>query len=167
MKRSFAAAALAASLTAGVIAPISTAAPATTAQTNQFLDENRTVFDDPQCPSTGTSENEFLGKKQSIFDQCPTKEEKPAKEKPSGTSEAATPSETTKPDASTEPSEKPAPEKQDPAKPAKKSPLGDIDKEKLKEQVQGSVEGYKAVQPVIKVLLKALHIVRKIFIPFP
>ncbi|WPF67090.1 MULTISPECIES: hypothetical protein [unclassified Corynebacterium] len=160
MKRTFAAATIAMSLTAGALAP------AASAQTSQFLDEGRTVFDDAQCPSTAKSENEFLGKKQSIFDKC-TKQEKKPKEKPSSTSEAAKPSEEAETTAPSEPSEKPAPEKQDPAKPAKKSPLGDIDKEKLKEQVQGSIEGYKTVQPLVKGVMKVLRIVRKIFIPFP
>lgn len=115
MKRTFAAATIAMSLTAGALAP------AASAQTSQFLDEGRTVFDDAQCPSTAKSENEFLGKKQSIFDKC-TKQEKKPKEKPSSTSEAAKPSEEAETTAPSEPSEKPAPEKQDPAKPAKKSP---------------------------------------------
>ncbi|MBC3186273.1 hypothetical protein H7347_06760 [Corynebacterium sp. zg-331] len=163
MKRTFAAASIAVAMTAGAVAP---------AQANEFLDENRTVFDEPQCPSTTTSDNEFLGKKQSVFDQCTAQEKKPAKEK--DTSKPAKPNEATKPSEAAAPDESPASEKpatpskpSESPKPGKKSPLSDIDKEKLKEQVQGSVQGYKTVQPIIKVLMKALHIVRKIFIPFP
>ncbi|MEJ4099923.1 hypothetical protein V5S96_06070 [Corynebacterium mastitidis] len=170
MKRTFAAATLALSLTAGAVAP---------ASASEFMDEERTVFDDPQCPNTAESDNDFLGKKQSIFDQCTTQEKKPAKEKSSASPEA--PAEPTDDADATEPSEESEPaadepeaadtaepsEAEQPGQPEKKSPLSDADKQKLKEQVQGSVEGYKMVQPLIKGVLKLVHIVRKIFIPFP
>ncbi|WP_018118598.1 hypothetical protein [Corynebacterium mastitidis] len=171
MKRTFAAATLALSLTAGAVAP---------ASAGEFIDEERTVFDDPKCPSTADGDNDFLGKKQSIFDQCTTQTKKPKKEKKdkSSTSPAAPaePSEPSDPTAdapdTAEPAEEPAApaepsEAAQPEKPAKKSPLSDADKQKIKEGIQGSAEGYKMVKPFIRGAMKLLHIVRKIFIPFP
>ncbi|MGV0358794.1 hypothetical protein [Corynebacterium mastitidis] len=151
MKRTFAAATLALSLTAGAVAP---------ASAGEFMDEERTVFDDPKCPSTADGDNDFLGKKQSIFDQCTTQTKKPKKEKKGKSS--------TSPAAPAEPSEPAAPsEAAQPEKPAKKSPLSDADKQKLKETIQGSAQGYKMVKPIIRGAMKLIHIVRKIFIPFP
>lgn len=158
MKRTFAAATLALSLTAGAVAH---------ASAGEFMDEERTVFDDPKCPSTADGDNDFLGKKQSIFDQCTTQAKKPKKEKASTSPAApAEPSEASEPTADTADPAAPS-EAAQPEKPAKKSPLSDADKQKLKEQVQGSAEGYKMVKPFIRGAMKLLHIVRKIFIPFP
>ncbi|KQB86448.1 hypothetical protein [Corynebacterium lowii] len=162
MKRPFLAATTALTLAAGIIAPA-------TASAGEFLDQNRTVFDEPQCPSTTETDNEFLGKKQSVFDNCKTEETKPTKPgKDSKDEKKDSDKEKAEKDESTEsPKEDTDSTASEDKKPEKKSPLGDIDKEKLKEQVQSSAEGYKTVQPIIKGVLKVLHIVRKIFIPFP
>ncbi|MCH6196207.1 hypothetical protein MHT86_01655 [Corynebacterium mastitidis] len=173
MKRTFAAATLTLSLTAGAVAP---------ASAGEFMDEERTVFDDPKCPSTADGDNDFLGKKQSIFDQCATQTKKPKKEKKDKSSTSpATPAEPSAPSEPSEPTtdaaepatpaDPTAPadpaEAAQPEKPAKKSPLSDADKQKLKETIQGSAEGYKMVKPLIRGAMKLIHIVRKIFIPFP